>query len=706
MVCREGRMRSYRSNRTRCQARGPAEPAPSDRAAVSGPAHGARWPAGTGWLLRPAGRSDRAGRLLIALCLAGACATATTGLAPAADYYFSDCTSGGSGTVSDPYCVDPTGSYGDASFQYLIDGAAPDAASGDTFHLCCGSPCNTSSCTYHLQEKGRLDTMTFAVRPLTGVDNLTVVPYCSGSACATVALSGDHKNDGKFCSRFIPCSGDPDDDDPEGFFDGDTTSSGWHFDGDPLGLGTRHIIVEKFGGGNGGNSHSNFFWTNEDGGGLIVENIVMRYLHRSMWDGDEYYAATIRPESDGVYDCQKGQFGSRSSAIRINGDNPRGPRPIFRNNEIYGVCGPVIRLLGTYSAANIGLDFHDNVVYNTETVFNGHNGKNVRIANNLLYDCLNCLSIEEEVSNFDIEGNTIECRGTYRLNTAYSCVKAIAVFEDEGGPGNNCSDAGPKYCLARNIHIRRNTIRGSSYLGEPGDGTGWFGAGIMWLAHTSPGHPDAGDGTLGTSVIENNIVSHVQAQWRCQGSKIFDAGVALGADSDDDLLIQNNSVFDSACYGVVTDGAGNHTVRNNLLVQSYRYWTGTTPNTSPELAAFGSGSISYSNNSLWAGSIGGDPVAVLGGSSYSCSQINAGNLGTGNKCAAPSFLNTTGNRLTWDLHLAASDTANRNAGAAQGPSVDIDGQPRSDGQIDIGADEIVGNDTTPPAAPRNLVEVP
>lgn len=694
-------MWSYPFNRTRKPAHRSAIPVRSDRSQAPGPMPGeARKPVLYSRLFMPFVSRDRAAGLVVALFLAGACAAAMTGTGHAADYYFSDCTSGGSGTAANPYCVDPTGSYGDATFQYLVDGAAPDAASGDTFHLCCGSPCNTGSCTYNLQEKGTLNTMTFTVSPVADIDDLTVVPYCNGGACATVILSGDHKNDNKFCSRFIPCTSDPDNDDPEGFFYGRDNSSGWHFNGDPLGLGTKHIIIEKFGGGDGGASHASFFWTNSDGGGLIVENLVMRYKHRSMWDGDDYFDATSRPESDGIYDCQRGQYGGQSAVIRISGSNTLGPRPIFRNNEIYGICGPVIRLLGTYSAANVGLDFHDNVVYNTEAFFDGHNGKNVRLTDNLVYDCMWCINIEEEVSDFDVEGNTIECRGTYKLTSSHSCLSGIMVFEDEGGVGNNCTDSGPEYCLARNIHIRGNIVRGSTHANEPGDGTGYFSQGIVWQAHTSAGHSDAGDGTLGTSVIENNIVSHVQNQWSCGNNP---QNASLVVHSVDDLLIQNNTVYDSACYGIMTDGAGNHTVRNNLLVQAYQHASGRDD---PELRAWGTGTLTLENNNFFAGSLGGDPVVNLNGTNYTCAQVNGGSIGATNRCAATSFVNTSGGRLTWDLHLPASDTANRNAGAAQGPAVDVDGQPRNDGQIDIGADELAVDDTTPPAAPENLREEP
>jgi hypothetical protein len=622
-------------------------------------------------------------------------------------YFYEGIICPGSGTPASPYCIDPDGTGFNTSFGQLVDGAGLEASTGDTFHLCCGSPCGTGSCTYRLEEESATpdpsQAMIPAIDPTGGQDDITIRPYCSGGACATVALSGDLNNDGRICSDNLPCSALPEDE-PEAFFYGRFIASGWHFDGDPLDLGTRHLIIEKFGGGRQGTGsgvRGSFFWITNGSPGLVVENVLMRYFHQSMWGGVDYYDATIASsDGNGQWGCRKGAFAGTLAVIRISGSDTGSPRPIFRNNEIHGVCGPVIRLLGPYSPAGVGLDFSNNVGYNTETVFNGHNGKNVRLAGNLIYDCLWCLSIEEEVRDFDIEGNTIECRGTYRINTAHSCLQAISVYEDEGGVGNNCSDGGPQYCLARNIHIRRNIIRGSTYLNEPGDGSGWFESGINWQVHTSAGHVDAGDGTLGTSVIENNIVSHVQNRWSCDSNT---QKGSLSVFSDDDLLVQNNTVYDSSCFGIMTDGAGNHTVRNNLVVQSYKHYNNSDL---VELRHYGTGTLTLQNNNLFVGSTGGDPVARLGGTGYTCAQVNGGSIGATNRCAASGFVNVSGRPMTWDLHLAASDTANRNAGAAQGPAVDIDGQPRSDGQIDIGADEIAGNDTTPPAPPRNLREVP
>ncbi len=77
--------------------------------------------------------------------------------------------------------------------------------------------------------------------------------------------------------------------------------------------------------------------------------------------------------------------------------------------------------------------------------------------------------------------------------------------------------------------------------------------------------------------------------------------------------------------------------------------------------------------------------------------------GIGNVCGATSFLNTSGSKESWDLHLAKNDTANRDA-SPLGPGADFDQNPRPQGAAyDIGADELL-NDLAPgpPASPRGL----
>src|SRR6185503_604562 len=99
---------------------------------------------------------SRAGILLrrIGAALLSVAALALADNARAASYYFSNCASGGAGTQANPYCLDPTGSGNKTSFRYLMDGASPDVAPGDTIYLCAGACDGAGSGTYNLGVAG------------------------------------------------------------------------------------------------------------------------------------------------------------------------------------------------------------------------------------------------------------------------------------------------------------------------------------------------------------------------------------------------------------------------------------------------------------------------------------------------------------------------------------------------------------------------
>ena len=86
--------------------------------------------------------------------LLGVAALALADTASAATYWFSSCATGGAGTQSNPYCLDPTGSGNKTSFRYLMDGSAPDVVAGDTIYLCAGACDGTGSATYNLGVAG------------------------------------------------------------------------------------------------------------------------------------------------------------------------------------------------------------------------------------------------------------------------------------------------------------------------------------------------------------------------------------------------------------------------------------------------------------------------------------------------------------------------------------------------------------------------
>ena len=111
--------------------------------------------------------------------------------ASAATYYFSSCATGGVGTITNPYCVDPAGNGQNISFGYLMNGASPELSAGDTVNLCAGACDGSGTATYNLSAAGTNNEG----------DSYAIAPQVSGTASApitietypgeTVILSGD-----------------------------------------------------------------------------------------------------------------------------------------------------------------------------------------------------------------------------------------------------------------------------------------------------------------------------------------------------------------------------------------------------------------------------------------------------------------------------------------------------------------------------------
>jgi hypothetical protein len=148
--------------------------------------------------------------------------------------------------------------------------------------------------------------------------------------------------------------------------------------------------------------------------------------------------------------------------------------------------------------------------------------------------------------------------------------------------------------------------------------------------------------------------------------------------------VQNNTVYDSS-YGIAVRNAS-HLIRNNLVVQAGRMVILVDTNASGSTVEYNN--MHYGNKT--------NPVLQVGGKTYDC----AGPFpGTGNICAATAFVNVSGTKDTWNLHLIAADTVNKGRGT-RGATDDIDRQLRS-GATDIGADQI-GTGAAQLNAPSNL----
>jgi hypothetical protein len=352
-----------------------------------------------------------------------------------------------------------------------------------------------------------------------------------------------------------------------------------------------------------------------------------------------------------------------------------------------------------------------NEVYNTDAFLNGHQGRNWVIRGNYIHDTYWGIGVEEHVANVVIEDNLIACLGDYNTNingTAAKCTAAITVNDGDNPPSDGCADDCTGYsgclgrCTARDIVIRRNRMFGLSYGGEPGMGRGVLIGGIAFFAHNS-----AGD--LGNTRVENNMIWNVQQGDDCNLSNFYGNAPndtresGIGIYTSDPVTVQNNTVYDSACWGLMIGGGGRHVVRGNLFVEARRKLDGAD---FPELMIVSNSSSSdIQYNNMYTSSVSAPVVRYCDtnnvcSTSYNCSQVST--FGIGNKCSATLFANVSdADRRRWDLHLGVGDLVNLDAGGGSGSPEDIDRQARA-APFDIGADEKGSQDSQAPAPPTGV----
>ena len=612
-----------------------------------------------------------------------------------------DCATGGSGTVSDPYCLDPGNDGLAESFDYVMDGISPDVGPGDNIFLCAGACDGVGTAMYRPENH---DNTSVSVFPKTDVlfdpvtdgtasQPITIQPYCTGNplTCETVIISGDTNANNTY---------DPGTDAQAIFFNVDAATcctnpkgSGgkdhYHVFGDPDGDGTPNLIFEK--------ARGHAFFNGEGGNGWIIDGLEIRFI------GAEFFQNPL-PGSGGIGDvgCNSGVFSSYAFYVgRMGG--PQGPANItIRNNKIHSICHVAVRSLENCGLTG-GNDCTDgqgemlvenNEFYNMEAVANGHQGRNWTFRGNYAHDTNSGIGVEEQVFNVLIEDNTLACLGEYKLDDDFKCRKQIAIGDGDAPPSNGCGDAGTNsgsgLCTARDIIIRRNKVFGASYLNEPGNGKGYLRGGIVVTAHNSTGD-------LGNTVIENNMVWNIKPRFSCKLSSISggrgDVNESpIGINTSDRVIVQNNTVYDAACWGILVGGT-NHIIRNNLIVESRNQGTLSDLPELMVLADAAGSTLEYNN--MHYGSQA-DPVLQIGETTYNCADTFPG---VGNFCTATTFMNTNGPKDTWDLHLIATDIVNQDSGtsAVGGVTDDIDKQSRL-GLVDVGADEIV----TIPQPPTNL----
>jgi hypothetical protein len=650
-------------------------------------------------------------------------------------WYFSGCASGGAGTISSPFCLDPGGSGTRKSFEYLMDGTGNEAACGDTIFLCAGSTGGAGDCdgagteTWNVQPHtdggGALAFVSAAIN-CTTASPITVQPYCSGSNCETVTISGDSNNNGAYDSATEPAI----------FFDvringtaaNGSGRTGYRFLGDPngdiactptyAGAGNpaipitctgANLIIEKF-------AHNVFYFGYAVGESFVITGTEIRYngagnVGLTTANTNGYYGGVA---GDGGFIDNNINAGCSSGCVGLTIDNQIDSYAMFIVSHLTGGLNATIQknylhhngmILARYNGNCTNIDFENctsppgliwfdqNVAHILHAIGNGHEGMNITYTKNVITDFWGGLGIENQLSNVLLEDNIFFALNDATMGVTQSPTgnygKAGATISvsdnflcDDTTVGDRCS--------TRNITIRRNrlgaegecTTAGGFNCGNRAASTSYLMAVIKFAAHNS----SPLNGGLVDATIEDNIIIHEQKNSGCDLQDTDDWAFMIA--SNDGVIVRNNTVFDNDCSFLIRDGtaAGNggtgavsHTITNNLVVQSHGYGIHAGNNNAEMIVLANAATSVVQFNDFHYGSDGTGTVVCKdnnGGQFCSgapdvpltCAQITADATlglasGASNKCAQPAFTSTSGNEGTWNLHLNSGDTVAKDTGS-------------------------------------------
>ncbi len=483
--------------------------------------------------------------------------------ASARDWYMSDCAQGGSGTLQDPYCLDPDSDGVRESFEALMDGSGAELAAGDTVHLCAGDCDGQGTSTYHLDSDGDGTIFTPIV---SGTQNqpITITVYPG----ETVIISGDANANNVYDSSTDANSILTMDSD-----DGNGDLYHYHWLGDPTGSGQPHLIFEK--------TDSIMFGLKGNPHGWIFDSVILRYGGACIWSGHPQ-GGMFR------YFDQCAPFDGGAMAFKQKKLN--GPFEV-RNSQIYGFDAYAFRQQCGKDSAGPGAAMvaENNDFYNMLYVNNDYNCDNQKWLRNRVYDVWRGIQVEDRMTNIVIADNTVECRGVW----LDACQRGISVTDGDFG--------GDTTGKSQNITVARNRIFGTS-SDRSGQSPGSMYMGIEWTADNDSG-PING-------LIENNMLWNINHKNSGEG---VDRS-PLTVQSNKPVIVRNNTIYAyrNSIYldGEPSGGAVAHEFYNNLMGRDQTHGSDEM-----EVTGSASGSSIHHNNFYGDGangvvSVGGRATAV------------------------------------------------------------------------------------------------
>jgi len=681
-------------------------------------------------------------RVAAALLLGVLAVVLSFGVGPST-YYFSDCVSGGSGTINDPYCLDPAGGATNEFLMALFDGSGTQAVAGDTLVICCGGTdgCGdaTTTCTIAPAATGA-STSTFSP----GVDGtgnpITIQSYPGDNPTITGDLNSNGTCDSGDANYLIY-----------------NLPSGYHFIG-PMTWSRACIDAVHY-----VQNNSDQLW----------QDVRITEADKGAWADQTHGPKDVAGIGDNEYICSGGgNPGYYCSAKTLcagganqghvctsNGDCPsstcsgdwatcNGGACVDNPDKCYAdsgggfgiynasstgdftlrrvtvdhICGMALRHIqatgGTwtvedsqiYDVAQLSNDWG---TYNWRTL----TGQSTIYHRNQFWDFQNGISIEDRNRYVTIEDNDFLCKGVYDVSAdgyAKDCAAQGAAIQITGGDdAGGCPHDGRSGSNA-DYTIRRNRFAGARYNGDSTSLNGWFSGAIAILdgcrnqaACTAPGEPwwccdgpnqwhcnqggqdnngcsyyygCLADGTH-TNVVENNMLWDI---WNNVGTSSRNpTRTGIHVSSNVPVTIRGNTGF---------------RVRHALEVDDGQKQTGTAIAHQVQDNIFAQGGdvecyLDGTTGAVFDHNLCGSTLSPTragyqkGATTYTCDQLGAGALSTVT-CATPNFIDAGSLDATrWNLHIRYPSPGIIGAGICAA-STDYDGTTRPlNGTCELGADE-------------------